>query len=60
MVNGSWKVATHLKTMACVQPAAGHHANSQRTISYTFTSIDQLVADFLNDVKVWRNEHSDH
>ncbi len=31
MVNGSWKVATHLKTMACEQPAAGHHANSQRT-----------------------------
>ncbi len=31
IVNGSWKVATHLKTMAYVQPAAGHHANSQRT-----------------------------
>ena len=27
---------------------------------YIFTGIDQLVADFLNDVKAWRNEHSDY
>ncbi|CDH44694.1 MAG: hypothetical protein IPL59_25860 [Candidatus Competibacteraceae bacterium] len=34
------------------------HWGEQET-PYAFTDIDRLVADFLNDVTRWRNEHSD-
>lgn len=34
------------------------HWGEQET-PYVFTDIDRLVADFLNDITRWRNEHSD-